>query len=235
VTHRAAYVAAGIALALAAALTLVWTFRHYEPDPSKYPVRGIDVSHHQASVNWKRVAGDGIAFAYLKASEGRDHVDDAFAGNWAAARAAGLKVGAYHFFTFCSSGRAQAANLLETLPYAADALPVAVDLEFGGNCAARPDPASLARELSVFLAMVERRQGKAAVFYVTPEFMAAYGAVLPARGLWRRSILHAPARGEGWVLWQYHNRGAVKGVEGPVDLSVFNGGRGAFGRFAEGR
>jgi GH25 family lysozyme M1 (1,4-beta-N-acetylmuramidase) len=37
------------------------------------------------------------------------------------------------------------------------------------------------------------------------------------------------------VLWQYHNKGAVKGVKGPVDISVFNGGRGAFARFAAGR
>jgi lysozyme len=234
-SRRAGLIAGGLALLAVAAAVVFWTFRHYEPDPSKYPVRGIDVSHHQGGVDWAKAAGDGVAFAYLKASEGRDHQDDLFAANWTAARAAGLRVGAYHFFTFCSSGRAQAANFLAAAPPAADALPAAVDLEFGGNCAARPDGAALARELSAFVAMVERRTGKPVVFYVTAEFMAAYGPVLPPRGLWRRSILHAPARDQAWVLWQFHNKGAVAGVKGPVDISVFNGGKGAFARFAAGR
>jgi lysozyme len=235
VTRKAALAGAGLALALLAGVTAFWTFRHYEPEPSRYPLRGVDVSHHQGVVDWKAVAGDGVAFAYVKASEGRDHRDDLFTGNRAAARAAGLRVGAYHFFTFCSSGRAQAVNFLEAAPADGADLPAAADLEFGGNCGARPDAASLSRELGVFLAMVEKRTGKPVILYVTPEFLTAYGAALPQRALWRRSILHAPARGQAWVLWQYHNKGAVKGVKGPVDISVFNGGRGAFARFAAGR
>ncbi|MDB5429332.1 MAG: glycosyl hydrolase 25 family protein lysozyme [Caulobacter sp.] len=220
-------------MALAAAVSSVglYTFRNYEPDPSKYPVRGVDVSHHQGPVDWPRVARHGVAFAYLKASEGRDHRDDLFDRNWRGARAAGLRVGAYHYFTFCSSGRAQAANFLAAVPREADALPVAVDLEFGGNCGSRPAGPALARELAVFLAMVEAREGRPAILYVTPEFLAAYRAVLPDRSLWRRSILHAPARGEPWVLWQFHNRGKVDGVTGPVDISVFAGDRRAWARF----
>ena len=217
------------ALALAAVIAILWAWRAYQPDPSRYPVRGVDVSHHQGAVDWPRVAGQGIAFAYLKASEGKDYRDDGFARNWRQARSAGIRVGAYHYFTFCSSGRAQAANFLATVPHEADALPVAVDLEFGGNCGARPSGADLARELSIFLAMVEAREGKAAVLYVTPEFLAAYGSVLPGRGLWRRSILHGPD--QPWTLWQYQNRGKVEGVTGPVDISVFGGDRVAFVRW----
>lgn len=234
-SRRLLYILAFAVLALAGALTAFWTFRHYEPDPTKYPVRGVDVSHHQGRIDWARVKADGISFAYLKASEGRDHRDELFADNWAEARAAGLAVGAYHFFTFCSSGRAQAANFLATVPRAEDALPMAVDIEFGGNCGARPAPAALARELAAFLAVVEAREGKRAVLYLTPEAAAAYGSVLPARPIWRRSILHAPPREQPWVLWQYHNRGAVKGIGGPVDINVFAGSRGAFARFGAGR
>lgn len=234
VSRRLAYLAAFAGVAVAGAVTAFWTFRHYEPDPSKYPVRGVDVSHHQGRIDWARVKADGISFAYLKASEGRDHRDEAFADNWAGARTAGLAVGAYHFFTFCSAGRAQAANFLAAAPRAEDALPVAVDIEFGGNCGARPSPAVLARELAAFLSVVEAREGKRAVLYLTPEAWSAYRDVLPARGVWRRSILHAPPRDEPWVIWQYHNRGAVKGVDGPVDINVFAGSRRGFTRFSEG-
>lgn len=32
--------------------------------------QGIDVSHYQGSINWGTVAADGVAFAYIKATEG---------------------------------------------------------------------------------------------------------------------------------------------------------------------
>ena len=126
------------------------------PDPDLYPVRGIDVSHHQGTIDWRRVAGAGIGFAYLKATEGSDFTDSRFRTNWTGAAAAGLPRGAYHYFTLCTPGRAQAAHFLATVPRDAAALPPAVDLELGGNCSARPAPAAVHREVDAFLAEVAR-------------------------------------------------------------------------------
>jgi lysozyme len=42
---------------------------------------GVDVSSHQGEVDWDRVAGDGIEFAYIKATEGADFVDERFRRN----------------------------------------------------------------------------------------------------------------------------------------------------------
>lgn len=53
-------------------------------------MRGIDVSHHQGDIDWQRVAADDVAFAIIKATEGGDHIDDAFATNLSEARAAAL-------------------------------------------------------------------------------------------------------------------------------------------------
>ena len=50
-------------------------FLNFSPDRSKYPVRGIDVSHHQGSIDWQRVAADDVSFAIIKATEGGDYVD----------------------------------------------------------------------------------------------------------------------------------------------------------------
>jgi GH25 family lysozyme M1 (1,4-beta-N-acetylmuramidase) len=62
---------------------------------------GIDVSHHNGSIDWNAVHGNGITFAYIKATEwppGQDlFVDPAFAGNAAAAAKAGITRGGYHF------------------------------------------------------------------------------------------------------------------------------------------
>ena len=46
------------------------------------PVQGIDISKYQGDVDWSRVRKAGIRFAYLKVSEGGDHVDDRFYDNW---------------------------------------------------------------------------------------------------------------------------------------------------------
>jgi lysozyme len=208
-------------LALACAiLGLAWLFiRFYEPDRTVYPVRGIDVSHHQKEIDWPKVARDDVAFAFIKATEGGDHRDTRFAGNWQEARAAGLKVGAYHFFTFCRSGADQARNFLNMLGPGKGDLPAALDLEFGGNCGAVPAPAAMRAELDDFLAPVERHTGKPVVLYVTPESWDAYKDHLPQRPLWVRSLFWRPRQAD-WSVWQYHNAGSVDGISGRVDLNV---------------
>ena len=75
-------------------------------------VLGIDVSNHQEEINWKRVAGSGVTYAYLKATEGVGFTDAHFALNWEGARKHGITVGAYHYFTLCSPGLDQARFFL---------------------------------------------------------------------------------------------------------------------------
>ncbi|MER9751190.1 GH25 family lysozyme [Mesorhizobium sp. M0140] len=198
-------------------------FRTFSPDRDKYPVRGIDVSHHQGQIDWRRVAADDVAFAVIKATEGGDHVDDAFARNLEEARAAGLAVGAYHFFTFCRPGADQAKNFISVVPHDQPLLPPVVDIEFGGNCPQRPTPEQLNAELAAFLAPVEAAFGKPAVVYLTDDAAEAYAARIAARPLWLRSLLLEPDR-DDWAYWQYHNRGRVDGINGDVDLNVLQGG-----------
>src|SRR5689334_22820411 len=59
-----------------------WWRMNY-PDPERFPVRGIDVSHHQGLIDWPTVAGEPhLAFVYVKATEGGDWTDPRFAENW---------------------------------------------------------------------------------------------------------------------------------------------------------
>lgn len=194
--------------------------RHSGSDHRQYLVRGIDVSHYQGTIDWRRVAGDDVAFAYVKATEGVAGRDDRFARNWRGARRAGIRVGAYHYFNFCRSARAQARNFLAVTPRSASALPPAVDLEPARGCPARLTGAEVRRELDAYLAIVEARRRQRAVLYVTPQFYAAYWRYLPKRQMWRRSILSTPASNESWTYWQYRSRGHVTGIRTPVDLNM---------------
>ena len=58
---------------------------------------GIDVSSYQGSITWSKVKGDGVVFAWAKATEGQTVNDGYFTGNMNNGKAAGVYMGAYHF------------------------------------------------------------------------------------------------------------------------------------------
>jgi lysozyme len=210
-------------LALAVGIESFLRPRAFPPDRAKFPIRGVDVSHHQGKIDWQRVAADDVTFAIIKATEGGDHVDDTFATNLREARAAGLAVGAYHFFTFCRPGADQAKNFISAVPSGEQLLPPVVDIEFHGNCPRRPSPAELNAELVAFLAPVEAAFGKPAIIYITDEAAPAYSAHIAVRERWLRSLA-MPPKEEDWVYWQYLDTGRVDGIDGDVDLNVLKGG-----------
>jgi lysozyme len=199
----------------------------FAPYPSDFPVHGVDVSHHQGPIDWAMVAREpGQRFAYLKATQGRAHVDPEFARNWRGARAAGLKVGAYHYFSFCSGAAAQARLFLSVVPRAADALPAVLDVEHLLNCAPAPDVDKVRASLRLWLTRVERATGKRPIVYATADVLNEFflGSDLDYP-LWVRAtpedpepVLQLP-----WLIWQYDDQHTLSGLAGTVDRDVFTG------------
>lgn len=215
---------------------LGWWRMNY-PSLERFPVQGIDVSHHQGKIDWPKVAADPrISFVYLKATEGGDHKDRLFQQNWIALKDTRLARGAYHFFTFCRPGADQAKNLLESMPIEAGILPLAVDLEFGGNCERRPSVEDMAKEVHDFVRILRSSDDRSPIFYVTAEFferyMAGHESLYPAHALWRRNIYSEPRQETctNWSFWQFAAQGLVDGISGPVDLNAFCGDAAAFQR-----
>ena len=201
-----------------------------EPIAARYPVRGIDVSHHQGKIDWAAVARANISFAYIKATEGQNLVDDRFTANWQDATQAGVTRGAYHFFTFCSAGLAQADNFITHVPVAAASLPPAVDVEFAGNCENPPNRRAIRQELHALLEALARRYGRTPMIYIS--ITASWLIIddtFTQYPIWIRN-LYAPPWLMGtrrWTLWQHHDNAAIPGVVDAVDLNVFNGDLGA--------
>lgn len=205
---------------LVVAAALVWQF--YDPGGG-YPVRGVDVSHHQGPIDWNALADDGTSFVYIKATEGGDWVDPRFHENWRASRDSGVVRGAYHFFTLCRPGADQAANLIATVPVEPGMLPPAVDLEFGGNCAQRPTVDEFRAELAAFLNAAGVNYGTRLVAYVPPDFYDVYLADDPPDMVWWvRSLGREPSGDPSWTFWQYFI-GEKDGVAGRVDRNAFVG------------
>lgn len=221
-------IAAVIVLAALSPLTVNVLWPLYRPPLRDGETYGLDVSSHQGTIDWRAVSADGITAAYIKASEGGTWKDKQFATNWKGASTAGLRVGAYHFFTLCRDGQQQAENFLSMLrevdaASTRHALAPVVDLELGGNCSERPPHEVVIDRLETFVEAVESGSGQRVVFYLLDNFETRY-PIPPhlQRDRWERSLALRP---DGdWVWWQVHNRASVDGVDGPVDLNVLPAG-----------
>jgi lysozyme len=210
-------------------------YANLELAPLRYGVIGVDVSHHQGSIDWKALADDGIAFAYIKATEGESFRDANFAANWADAAHAGLLRGAYHFFTLCRTGADQARNFIGQVPRDPTALPPAVDAESMDPCTNGTPVPNVVQELETFLVQLNAHYGRRPLIYTTAEFHDEHlkGQFLNEQ-FWIRSLVIPPLfRYRQWVLWQYQDRGRRRGVQGPVDLTAFRGSKSDFEAFAQ--
>lgn len=213
-------VVAVVALAgLAAVLWFVFV-PNWRPALVGAETYGVDVSAHQGEIDWERVAGDGIEFAYIKATEGQGWVDERFAANWDGAAAAGLDRGAYHFFTLCAPGDEQARNFLRVAPPDAGALPPAIDLELTGNCSERPPVDEVAGRVATFVRIVEQAWGRKLLFYIRPDWDDRYRTRDGLdRPLWDVRFPRRPTD-DRWQVWQLHGFAHVDGISGGVDLDV---------------
>ncbi len=195
--------------------------------PRNHAVHGVDVSRWQGDIDWSRLRTQGANFAYIKATDGGDHVDPMFRTNWKRAKEAGLKRGAYHFFYWCRTAGEQAEWFIRNVPRDPDALPPVIDVEWNGEsrCKKRPSPEKVREKMQVFMDMLERHYGKRPVIYTAPDFYEdnLQGA-FQAYPFWLRSVAAHPSKvypGRKWVFWQYSGSGLSHGVKGRIDLNVF--------------
>jgi lysozyme len=203
--------------------------------PWTYAVHGTDVSKYQPSVAWHDAKASGISFAFVKATEGGDRVDDKFAEHWRNAKAAGVPRGAYHFYYFCRTAEDQARWFIRHVPRDRSALPPVLDMEWNPQsptCKLRPDAATVQSEMKTWLTMVERHYGKKPIIYTSIDFFED-NKLSTFRGYpyWLRSVAgHPDDRYDGhpFTFWQYTGTGKVPGVPGNADVNVFNGSHAAW-------
>jgi lysozyme len=197
--------------------------------PQHYPVHGVDVSRWQGDIDWARLKEHGANFAYIKATDGGDHLDPMFRKNWEGAARAGIKRGAYHFFYWCRTAKEQAEWFIRNVPKEKGALPPVIDVEYNhlSNCKRRWSRADIQEKMQVFMDRLERHYGQRPIIYTPPDFYRdnLQGA-FPNHPFWLRSVAAHPSKvypNRNWVFWQYSGSGLSQGVNGKIDLNVFYG------------
>jgi lysozyme len=197
----------------------------------RMPVLGIDVSRWQGDIDWREVARSGIDFAFIKATEGGDHVDPAFSRNWREAAAAGVPRAAYHFMYWCRPVHQQALWFILNVPPDPNALPPVLDVEWNSSSSTCPRriPAEEAREMiATMLAALEAHTGKRPIIYTDIAFHREVlgGGEFDEYPFWLRSVAAEPREvypGRDWSFWQYTTTGQVRGIDGDVDRNAFGG------------
>ncbi|NTF06231.1 glycoside hydrolase family 25 protein [Agrobacterium rubi] len=206
--------------------------------PRHFPVHGVDVSRWQANIDWERLRSRGANFAFIKATDGGDHLDPMFKTNWNRAKAAGVKRGAYHFFYWCRAASHQAEWFIRNVPRDPDALPPVIDVEYNGesSCKMRLPRAKVLEKMQVFMDMLERHYGKRPIIYTAPDFYKDHlSGEFQNYPFWLRAVAQHPSKvypDRKWLFWQYSGSGLSHGVDGKIDLNVFSGSEEAWQRWS---
>lgn len=189
--------------------------------------RGIDISEFQGEIDFEEVRRSGIEAVYIRVGAG-EYTDEHFAENYERARAAGLKIGFYHYVTARSveEGRRQARFFASLAAGREPDMRLAMDFEYFGSLSVSQINAISEAYLDELTALTKRE----AVIYSDlsnarnifsralaekyPLWAAQYGADEPsANGKWRE-----------WVGFQYTDEGRVGGIYGNVDRNIFTEG-----------
>jgi lysozyme len=205
--------------------------------PSAAPayLTGIDVSYHQGTIDWRRVAEAGNGFTFIRASAGTLTADSMYSMNRWAATAAGLRVGAYHYANpdgAPNDAANEAAWFLRNANVASGDLVPALDLEVSNGLGSD----ALIAWAQTWLTEVEAATGARPIIYTNASFWATSMANTDwfARAgyrLWVASWTSSsqptmPAgnwAGAGWTFWQHTSSATVPGITGPIDADRFAG------------
>ena len=190
---------------------------------------GFDISHYQKKedIKWDSltIANDGIKldFVVMRATMGNRKKDKHFDDFWETSKKNELIRGAYHFYRADEDPVMQANNYLESVKLESGDLRPVLDIE---RVPRRKSQEKFIEDLKVWLKIVEDKYGEKPIIYTYyyyykdhlkgefddyPLWLANYNDVM------------VPSPDDDWKLWQFTEKGIVKGINTKVDLNIYNG------------
>jgi lysozyme len=186
--------------------------------------KGIDVSHWQGAIDWKKVKAAGIQFTIIKSggSDAGFYTDPRWEENYRSAKASGIAVGAYYFVgpacTSAADGQADAQRFLNQLKGKQFEYPVFIDVE-------ATSPSTKAGTTEAAIAFC--RTLEAAGYYAGIYSSAVSGfrdrlddSKLTSFTHWVAQYASKCTYGGAYGIWQYSSTGSVNGISGNVDMNI---------------
>lgn len=203
----------------------------YFEDGKVVSKKGIDVSRYQPSIDWKKVAADGVEYAFIRlgirgSSEGKLVLDDTYEANIKGATENGIDVGVYFFTQALNEEEAveEARFVLENIgPYEVN-YPIVLDVEEITTKNPRTKDMTKQEWTDVSIAFCEtvKEAGYTPMIYGN---LKTFMLMLDMERLedyekwyaWYRTPLYFPYE---FSVWQYTAEGSVDGIKGKVDLNI---------------
>lgn len=193
--------------------------------------KGIDVSKYQEIIDWQAVSEDGVEYAFIRLgirgySSGEIVIDDYYQRNMENASKAGVKTGVYFFTQAITIDEAieEAEFVIENLKgYQVD-YPVVYDVEMITNGNGRANSLTKEERTAITLAFCEKikEAGYTPMIYGNVKCFTKMldMNVLEEYEKWYAfydSYMYFPYQVS---IWQYSDKGTVKGIKGKVDLNI---------------
>lgn len=193
-------------------------------------MKGIDISHWQDGINLSVVPCD---FVILKATQGTKFVDPCFQKFYTQAKAAGKKLGVYHYYGSGESEE-QAEHFLKTVRACIGEAILVLDWESDQNPSFRKGPALPKRFLDYVLA----KTGVHPLIYMSKSVSREYNwteVVKGNYGLWMAQYANKKPTGyqdkpwtdskglgafKSYAIHQYSSVGQLSGYSGNLDLDI---------------
>ncbi len=185
------------------------------------PMKGIDVSKWQGSIDFDKVKAAGVKFVILRAGLGKSasQKDIMFEKYYAKAKAAGLKVGAYwySYATTLADVLAEAKACVEVLKEKQFEFPIYFDLEEASQFA---NGSSFCNSLVQTFCSELENNGYFTGLYMSRSPLTTHisSSVKDNYALWVAEYSSRCNYGGSYGMWQYSGSGRVNGIYGDVDM-----------------
>ncbi|MBO4365632.1 MAG: glycoside hydrolase family 25 protein [Eggerthellaceae bacterium] len=191
---------------------------------------GIDVSESQGTIDWDAVAADGIDYAivrvgYRGTTEGDVFTDTYFDTNIDGAIDAGLDVGVYFYSQAVNEdeAREEAERCIYEINKRNLQYPVFFDYEKTADQSGRADKISSIQATAnarAFCEAIEAEGYKAAIYGNQNDLNNYFLMPLHKYPVWYAEYNSLPTSNHEFTMWQYTNKGTVKGISTDVDLNI---------------
>jgi GH25 family lysozyme M1 (1,4-beta-N-acetylmuramidase) len=181
-------------------------------------MRGIDIYSGQGDIDFNKVKGSGVEIVYIKATEGLTYTDPTFKSFYDKAKAAGLKVGFYHFLRN-NNPVEEAKHFINVTNGLKVDCRYSIDVEIMlGQTAER------IKDNVIQFANYLRNNGKDVVIYTYTSFLKEYlNSLNDNFELWIAEYgVEKPNIKVPYIGFQYSESGTISGINGNVDLNEFS-------------
>lgn len=188
-------------------------------------VFGIDVSQYQGEIEWeevKEVEGYPLNYVLIRATAGADKLDKQFQNNWNNAKKANLIRGAYHYYRPNENSIEQAKNFIKNVHLSKGDFPPVLDIE---KLPENQSIDSLQQGLKRWLQYVDQHYKVKPIIYTGEKYyndflkedFKGYTFWIANYNFFVENIK------DDWLFWQFTEKAQIKGIEGKVDVDIYNG------------